>query len=279
MLPVHQSTAPEPAQEGVVLSAHFVSRLRRLPFTMLAGGLVALTLGACATVKPKPAPDAWLLAPGWTAVAKFKDSSLKGRSGQLYAIEGRALENLNAVAQSLAKQSGLHPRMALMAAEGPNAFASRQQAEGMIGLTLPMLQGIGADRDALATTIGHELAHLKLKHGDIRQERSDMAKGVGNVLGSLLTVAGVPLGGLVASLGVGIVTNVYSREEEREADLLGLEWALAAGYSACGAVRTMAMLNANQAAAALPFLSSHPGHDERVELANQFAIRETGKPC
>ncbi len=261
------------------MPAHFASRSRRSPVTLLAGGLVALTLGACATVKPKTAPDAWLLSPGWTATAKYKDSSLKGRSGQLYVIEGRALENLKVVALDLAKQSGLRPRMALMAAEGPNAFASRQQAEGLIGLTLPMLQGIGADRDAIATTIGHELAHLKLKHGDIRQERSDMAKGVGNVLGSLLTVAGVPLGGLVASLSVGVVTTAYSREEEREADLLGLEWAVAAGYSACGAVRTMAMLKASQAAAALPFLSSHPGHDERVQLANQFAIRETGKPC
>jgi Zn-dependent protease with chaperone function len=279
MLPVHQLTAPVLDQEGIELPAQLASRLRLSPVTLLAGGLFALTLGACATVNPKPGPDAWLLSPGWKATAKFKDSNLKGRSGQLYAIEGSAMENLKVVALDLAKQSGLHPRMALTAAEGPNAFASRQQIEGLIGLTLPMLHGIGADRDALATTIGHELAHLKLKHGDIRQERSDMAKGVGNVLGSLLTVAGVPLGGLVASLGVGVVTTAYSREEERDADMLGLEWAVAAGYSACGVVRTMALLNATQAGASLPFLSSHPGQDERIQRANQFAIRETGKAC
>jgi Zn-dependent protease with chaperone function len=279
MLPVHQLTATALDQEGIVLPVHLASRLGRWPAILLVGGLVALTLGACAAVNSKPEPDAWLLSPGWKATAKFKDSSLKGRGGQLYAIEGRALENLKVVALDLAKPSGLHPRMALTAAEGPNAFASRQQIEGLIGLTLPMLRGIGADRDALATTIGHELAHLKLKHGEIRQERSDMAKGVGNVLGSLLTVAGVPLGGLVASLGVGVVTTAYSREEEREADLLGLEWAVAAGYSACGAVRTMALLNASQAGASLPFLSSHPGHDERIQLANQFAIKTTGQAC
>jgi len=62
------------------------------------------------------------------------------------------------------------------------------------------------------------------------------------VLGAILGVAGVPMGSTIANVGIVMVATAYSRDEEREADELGLQWAMAAGYSACGSARTMRML-------------------------------------
>ncbi len=240
---------------------------------------VVFFLAGCAAVAQKPAPDSWLLKPEWTKAATFNNAVLKGKSGQTYQIPGIHMANLKTVLLAIKDQSQIDPQLALIASDTPNAFATVRDGKPIIGLTLPMLNSIGLDKDALATTVGHELAHLKLKHGNIRKQREESAKGVSDALGMLLSIAGVPMGGTIASVGVGMVTTAYSRDEEREADVLGLQWATAAGYSACGSARTMRMLKNQGKAAPIPFLASHPGNDERIERANKTALAATGTGC
>ena len=236
-------------------------------------------LAGCAAPSQKPAPNAWLLKPDWTDAGAFRNTTLKGRSGQSHQLSGAHLANLKTVLLAIREQSGIDPQLALIASDTPNAFATMREGKQLIGITLPMLDGIGLDRDALATTVGHELAHLKLNHGDIRKQREKSARGVSDVLGVILGVAGVPMGGTIASVGIGVITTAYSRDEEREADELGLHWAMAAGYSACGSARTMRLLKEQGRAAPLPFLASHPGHDERIERADKAALAATGTGC
>ena len=247
----------------------------------LLGAIIAAAIGGCTATPQKtaPAPDAWVFNRDWTTSTAFTDTTLKGRNGQAYPVRGADLTNLKTVVVAIKEQSRLAPQVALVAGNTPNAFATLNNGRQMIALTLPMLHEIGPDIDALATTLGHELAHLYLKHGETRQQRAESAKGVSDVLGVVLGVAGVPMGGTIANIGVSVVTTAYSRDEERDADILGLRWAMAAGYSACGSARTMKMLKAMSSSAALPFLSSHPGHDERIERANQAALQATGQGC
>lgn len=236
-------------------------------------------LAGCAATAQKPAPDAWLLKPDWTNASTFGNTTLTGKSGQTHQVSGIHLTNLKTVLLAIKEQSRIDPQLALIASDAPNAFATLIDGKPIIGLTLPMLSGIGLDKDALATTVGHELAHLKLNHGDIRKQRAASAKGVSDVLGVILGIAGVPLGGTIANVGVGMVTTAYSRDEEREADVLGLQWATAAGYSACGSARTMRMLKEQGRTAPIPFLASHPDHDERIARANKAALVATGTGC
>ena len=243
--------------------------------------LAILILSGCASTPQKsttPA-DAWIFNRDWTNVPAFADLTFKGKSGQSYPVRGAHLTNLKKVVVALRGQSQLDSQVALIAGDTPNAFATTNNGRQLIALTLPMLEKIGADQDALATTLGHELAHLYLKHGEMRRQRAESAKGVSDVLGVVLGVAGIPMGGTLANLGVGAVTSAYSREEEREADVLGLRWAMAAGYSACGSARTMQMLKTVSSSSSLPFLASHPGHDERIERANQTALNASGQAC
>jgi predicted Zn-dependent protease len=237
-----------------------------------------LLLAGCATTS-QPEPDAWLLNPDWTRVSAFIDSDLKGKSGQTYPVAGMHVQNLRTVLLALGERAQVDHRVALMASDAPNAFAVVHNGNPVIGLTLPMLNLIGADKDALAATLGHELAHLKLKHGDVRKQRTESAQGVSRALGAVLSIAGIPFGGTLANIGVGVVTSAYSRDEERDADELGLRWALAAGYSACGSARTMRLLMEKNNVAPLPFLASHPGHEERIERANKTALAATGTAC
>ncbi len=240
---------------------------------------ILLILAGCATTAQKPSVDSWLLKPEWTQITSFNNAILTGRSGQKYQVIGLHMENLKGVMQALKKQSQLDPHLALIASDTPNAFATLREGKLIVGLTLSMLNRIGPDIDALATTIGHELAHLKLNHGDTRKRRAESAKGASTVLGALLDIAGVPMGSTMANVGVDIVTTAYSRDEERDADLLGLQWATAAGYSACGSARTMQVLEAHNRSVPIPFLSSHPGHDERIKRASETARAITGTGC
>lgn len=254
--------------------------LRDVPRALLIA-LVTLIFSGCASTpqKPTPPPDTWILHSNWNQTSAFTDITLKGKSGLAYPLQGAHLTNLRKVVTALQVQSRLDPQVALVAGDVPNAFATTNNGRQIIALTLPMLEKIGADQDALATTLGHELAHLSLKHGELRRQRAESAKGVSDVLGLVLGVAGVPMGGTLANLGVGAVTSAYSRDEEREADVLGLRWAMAAGYSACGSARTMQMLKTISSSSSLPFLASHPGHDERIERANQTALKAGGQAC
>ena len=94
---------------------------------------------------------------------------------------------------------------------------------------------------------------------------------------------GMPASSLVgepwSSVGVGLVNSAYSRDEEREADILGLQWAMNAGYSPCGSMRAMQRIKMQKLNEPIVFLSSHPGHDERIQRAQDIALKNTGKSC
>ena len=136
--------------------------------------LAILIVSGCASTPQKstPPPDAWILNSNWNQTSAFTDLTLKGKSGQSYPLQGAHLTNLRKVVTALQVQSQLDPQVALVAGDVPNAFATTNNGRQLIALTLPMLEKIGADQDALATTIGHELAHLSLKHGELRRQRA-----------------------------------------------------------------------------------------------------------
>ena len=179
--------------------------------------LLALLLAGCATA-PTPPKIAWVPDDAWWTAASAGGGNLRSRDDKLRLVPAAHARNLREAYLAIAKQSGMSPSLAMVESEGPNAFATSNDGKPMIAVTLVLLDALGNDRDALAATLGHEVAHLYYSHGTARQERATAAQGASHALGTLLGMVGVPFGGTIASVGVTAVTTSFSRDEEREAD-------------------------------------------------------------
>ncbi len=241
--------------------------------------VLALLLAGCATAPKSPIKSAWVPDAAWWSSASANGGILRTKENAIRHVNPAHAKNLHEVHAALARQSRMTATLALVEADAPNAFATSNQGTPVIAVSLDFLEALGNDRDALAATLGHELAHLYYSHGTARQERASAAQGASHVIGAILGLAGVPLGGTIASVGVSAVTTSFSRDEEREADAKGLEWATAAGFNACGSARTIRLFQSRGGGASIPFLSTHPGYEERIERANATSTRLTGRGC
>jgi predicted Zn-dependent protease len=125
----------------------------------------------------------------------------------------------------------------------------------------------------LAALLGHELGHVNARH-----TAEQMSKGtlINLFVGGLATVAGTQssgLGSLTSQLGMvgaGALLASYSRDNEREADALGLGYMVRAGYNSNEFVGLMDMLrrmSKNKPNAIELMFATHPMSDERYRTA------------
>ncbi|MGD1940741.1 MAG: M48 family metalloprotease [Leptolyngbyaceae cyanobacterium] len=113
----------------------------------------------------------------------------------------------------------------------------------------------------LAGLVAHELAHAVLSHG------FQMATN-GNLISSVAGIIPLPqVGGIAASLAF----SSYSREMERQADILGTQLLSAGGYAADGLHNLMITLQEESGGTGgLSWFSSHPAPAERVDYLKQI---------
>lgn len=124
----------------------------------------------------------------------------------------------------------------------------------------------------LAALMGHELGHVNARHTAEIMSKSQITT---LVMGGLAAYAGTKGGyGEIAAqlgmLGSGALLAAYSRDNERQADALGMEYMVKAGYSPEGMVGLMDILNSlskgKHSAAELLF-ATHPMSGERYSTA------------
>ena len=143
---------------------------------------------------------------------------------------------------------------------------------GSIACTRGILLALENEAE-LAALLGHELGHVNARH-----TAQQMSKGtLTNVLvGSVSAVAGVVADGLgqvagaLGNIGAGALLATYSRDNEREADGLGMEYMVKAGYSPKGMVGLMEMLQGlskSKPGAIEMMFATHPMNDERYQTA------------
>ena len=161
-----------------------------------------------------------------------------------------------------------------------NAYAQLQNNQRYIIFTNGFIAQFGNDPDVMAAVLGHELAHHQLGHTqpDYAKNRDMAIDATSQALGMIASYF-IPFSGLVvgnAAKGVGLT---WSRNDERSADEMGMQWAMQAGYSPCGSYRFAAKMNALGEGPAITFLSTHPGNNERMENADRFAQNKKGAPC
>lgn len=83
----------------------------------------------------------------------------------------------------------------------------------------------------LASVLAHEVAHYQRRHSLERMRNARNATGAANIIGLLAAGLGVGGVGTLAMLGALGEVMAFSREQEREADRIGIERLAAAGYA------------------------------------------------
>jgi predicted Zn-dependent protease len=125
----------------------------------------------------------------------------------------------------------LNYRYRVLNSSVPNAFAL---PGGYIVINRGLLVGLSSEAE-MAAVLGHETGHVTAKHSLAGYQRA-MAENV-LVSGVVLATGGragvQELSGITASL----LENGFSRDQEREADWLGIDYMVKAGYNPNGAVR------------------------------------------
>ena len=210
--------------------------------------------------------------------ASISIATLTGKDGATFLVKPDHIKNLRAVLNSIRMRSGIDAPFFLMANDMENSFAGRVYGQRMIGMTLPMLSAIGSDQSALATTLGHELAHISLNHKGEEEKKNATNPENTNLWDKLMSVVTAPVQVLMDVRALYIDAS-YSRDQERDADKLGMEWAVAAGFSPCGVAAAMTAMGSTDNQLSVTFLSSHPSDKERIDNANQASIRINGKTC
>lgn len=233
------------------------------PTTLWSSAVLLAALCGCATQQAR-APLAW----NAEAISQSSASvmRLQGRQGETIAtVRTDRIRKIVDSTRRIEKVAGAHVRILITDGKAPNAFAWQKDGINHIGFTVGMLDLLQSDYDAYAAIIGHELAHLVLNHGALRKDRESARAGVSQVLGFVLGAAGVPLSGTVANVTTRAVTTSFSRDEERDADRYGINYAREAGFDPYGAVRAWEKMAARSSGVLLPFLSTHPMAEERIE--------------
>ena len=145
---------------------------------------------------------------------------------------------------------------------------------GAMGVT----RGILADLDdeaQLAALLGHELGHVNARHAAQRQGQNMVAQAA--IVGLNVAAQNSDWGGLVgigSQIGASALLASYSREHEREADALGQEYLVKAGYPASGMVRLHQLLVTEEKSTPSllqTMFSTHPMSRERMEAAQAAA--------
>jgi predicted Zn-dependent protease len=162
-----------------------------------------------------------------------------------------------------------------------NAFAL---PGGYIYLTRGILPFL--DNEAqLAGVLGHEIGHVTARHS-AQQYTQATSAGIGLTLLSIFVPEAQPFGG-VAESALSVLFLKYGRDDERQADRLGVEYAARTGWDPAGVagmLNTLARLDeASGSRRGVPnWLSTHPAPADRVQeiQANiqQASASLPGKP-
>ncbi|HJV26078.1 MAG TPA: M48 family metallopeptidase [Aromatoleum sp.] len=168
---------------------------------------------------------------------------------------------------------GARPQYLLVEDATANAFALRGAQGETIGINTGMVELLGADEPAWAALIGHELAHLNLRHSEQRRSRQNETGGMVALASIVLTAVAFPLTPLFAEFATSFTEKGYSRDDERAADEAGIASMRRAGYDPEGAVRFFEKLGGRAQSPRFAFLSTHPDSAERVAAARALADR------
>jgi len=146
----------------------------------------------------------------------------------------------------------------------PNAFAL---PGGKIGVHTGMLE-VATTPSQLAAVLGHEVAHVLLRHGNERMSQSILADTALNTASVAAGVAAPQYQDLIlGGLGVGAQFGVllpFSRKHENEADEVGQIFMAQAGFYPAEAVTLWQSMARTEGQGPAQWQSTHPADETRI---------------
>ncbi|RIX47026.1 MAG: M48 family peptidase [Rhodocyclales bacterium GT-UBC] len=132
---------------------------------------------------------------------------------------------------------------------------------GKIAFYTGIIDTLKLSDDEIAVVMGHEVAHALREHARERLAKSQLTHIGAAVLGEL--IAGGRYAGAFRT-GGDLLTLKFSRDDESEADLVGLELAARAGYDPRAGVSLWRKMSAANKGAPPAWLSTHPAGQDRI---------------
>lgn len=196
-------------------------------------------------------------------------------------------EYINRIGKKIAKEFPNPPfqcNFYVFREDAYNAFAA---PGGHVFVNSGLIEAMDSE-DELAGILGHEISHVYLRHISNRidySQKVSIGSLAGIVAGVLLGVGGA--GAAASAITAGSMaagqslTLAYTRENEIQADQIGLGHINDAGYSASGLVTSMAKIRAKQwfGSKQIPtYLLTHPANEERMSYIKAWIEeKERGK--
>jgi predicted Zn-dependent protease len=136
---------------------------------------------------------------------------------------------------------------------------------GKIAVFTGIIDALKLTDDELAMVLGHEMAHALREHARARAAKTTLTN-VGT-----LTI-GLVIGGNVGELarqGGGLLNLKFNRDDEKDADLIGMEIAARAGYNPEAGISLWEKMGQIAPNARPPWLSTHPSEADRMRRMRQ----------
>ncbi|MGB5427138.1 MAG: M48 family metallopeptidase [Gammaproteobacteria bacterium] len=245
--------------------------------------LIAALAGGCATSPTGRSqlvlmPESQMDQMGLQAFTNIKDETPVERNRTTNSY-------VQCVGKAITREVGGSWEIVVFQDDAANAFALPGRK---IGVNTGLLK-VAENQHQLATVLGHEVAHVLSQHANERvSQQFAVEQGLGLItaIASPQSATGQTLMGL---LGVGAQYGIllpYSRVQESEADILGLDLMAKAGFDPRESVKLW--VNMGKAGGGQPpeFLSTHPSDRTRISGLNahmavalnlQNKAREAGK--
>ncbi|MGB7294687.1 MAG: M48 family metalloprotease [Candidatus Aminicenantales bacterium] len=171
---------------------------------------------------------------------------------------------------ALSHQPNLTYTIQVLDSPAVNAFAV---PGGYVYLTRGILAYLN-DEAELAGVLGHEIGHIAARHSAQQYSKAQFAQ-LGLGLGSMVSKTFRKYAG-VAEFGVGMLFLSFSRDDERQADALGVEYSSKAGYDSnhmANLFVSLERLNPGESQGGLPgWFSTHPNPPDRIAAIKQDTL-------
>ena len=231
--------------------------------------LSSLGLFTGCAVNPVTGDSQLMLVSEGQEIAIDKQNSPHQFSADYGTLQDRALNDyINATGREIAAHTH-RPNMPY-SFHGVNATYVNAYAfpGGSIACTRGILLSLDNEAE-LAALLGHELGHVNARH-----TAQQMSKGmlVSTLAGGIAAYAGTQSGALgdlasgLGNIGAGVLLAKYSRDNERQADALGMKYMVRSHYGPKGMIGLMEMLRSKskrQPNVIELMFSTHPMSDER----------------
>lgn len=145
---------------------------------------------------------------------------------------------------------------------------------GYIYVTRGMLAHLN-NEDQLATVLAHEIGHVAARHAARQAWQQQIGQGL--LMGGALITQGLGLPAQdilnLGSMAAQLIFRRYSREDELEADKLGVEYGSSAGYDSREVIaffQTLSRIQEKEGQGMPGFLSTHPNPGDRSERIREL---------